>query len=53
MFRRLSATHPHAVIDLTHQYRMNEDVMLLSSRLIYGDRLKCGTEEIMEDVGMA
>jgi DNA replication ATP-dependent helicase Dna2 len=46
LFRRLSTAHPHAVIDLTHQYRMNEDIMLLSNRLIYGDRLKCGTEEV-------
>ena len=34
------------MIDLTHQYRMNEDIMLLSNRLIYGDRLKCGNEEV-------
>jgi DNA replication ATP-dependent helicase Dna2 len=46
LFRRLSTAHPHAVIDLTHQYRMNEDIMLLSNRLIYGDRLRCGNEEV-------
>ena len=46
LFRRLSTAHPQAVIDLTHQYRMNEDIMLLSNRLIYGDRLRCGNEEV-------
>jgi hypothetical protein len=37
---------PHDVIDLTHQYRINENIMLLSNRLIYGDQPKCGTEEV-------
>lgn len=34
------------MVDLTLQYRMNEDIMLLSNRLIYGDLLKCGNEEV-------
>lgn len=46
LFRRLSTAHSQAVIDLTLQYRMNEDIMLLSNRLIYGDLLKCGNEEV-------
>ena len=46
LFRRLSVAHPEAVVDLTHQYRMNEDIMLLSNRLISGDRLRCGNEEV-------
>ncbi|KAG1804110.1 Dna2-domain-containing protein [Suillus subaureus] len=46
LFRRLSEAHPHAVVDLTYQYRMNEDIMQLSNRLIYGDRLRCGSEEV-------
>ena len=25
---------------------MNEDIMLLSNKLIYGDRLQCGSEEV-------
>ncbi|EJT99626.1 Dna2-domain-containing protein [Dacryopinax primogenitus] len=45
LFRRLSDAHPEAVVDLTLQYRMNEDIMLLSNRLIYNDRLQCGSEE--------
>ncbi|KAF9458560.1 DNA replication factor Dna2-domain-containing protein [Collybia nuda] len=46
LFRRLSDAHPHAVVDLTHQYRMNEDIMVLSNKLIYGDRLRCGSEKV-------
>ena len=46
LFRRLSDAHPHAVVDLNEQYRMNEDIMLLSNKLIYSDRLRCGTAEV-------
>ncbi|KZT21167.1 Dna2-domain-containing protein [Neolentinus lepideus HHB14362 ss-1] len=46
LFRRLSDAHPHAVVDLGYQYRMNSDIMLLSNKLIYGDRLRCGSEEV-------
>lgn len=46
LFRTLSETHPQAVVDLNEQYRMNEDIMLLSNKLIYGDRLRCGSEEV-------
>jgi DNA replication ATP-dependent helicase Dna2 len=46
LFRRLSDAHPHAVVDLVYQYRMNMDIMLLSNKLIYGDRLRCGSEEV-------
>ncbi|KAG8903622.1 Tripartite DNA replication factor [Tulasnella sp. 403] len=46
LFRRLSGAHPNAVVDLIYQYRMNEDIMHLSNRLIYSDRLKCGSEEV-------
>ncbi|OSD07732.1 Dna2-domain-containing protein [Trametes coccinea BRFM310] len=46
LFRRLSDAHPEAVVDLTHQYRMNSDIMLLSNKLIYSDRLKCGSQAV-------
>lgn len=46
LFRRLSDAHPHSVVDLTFQYRMNEDIMLLSNKLIYGGRLQCGSEAV-------
>lgn len=48
LFRRLSDAHPHAVVDLAYQYRMNEDIMLLSNKLIYGDRLKCGSKAVAD-----
>lgn len=50
LFRRLSEAHPEAVVDLRFQYRMNEDIMLLSNRLIYSDRLQCGNEEVAKSV---
>ncbi|GLB41287.1 putative DNA replication factor Dna2 [Lyophyllum shimeji] len=46
LFRRLSDAHPQAVVDLAYQYRMNEDIMLLSNKLIYGNRLRCGSEAV-------
>lgn len=46
LFRLLSDAHPHAVVDLNEQYRMNSDIMLLSNRLIYGDRLRCGSDSV-------
>lgn len=48
LFKRLSERHPHAVVNLEHQYRMHKDIMLLSNTLIYEHRLKCGTEETAE-----
>ncbi|KAH9010213.1 AAA domain-containing protein [Lactarius deliciosus] len=46
LFRRLSEAHPHAVVELTQQYRMNSDIMLLSNKLIYSDRLSCGNQKV-------
>ncbi|SPO05039.1 related to DNA helicase [Cephalotrichum gorgonifer] len=46
LFKLLSETHPDSVVNLEHQYRMCEDVMTLSNTLIYGGRLRCGTEEL-------
>ncbi|KAK2462805.1 hypothetical protein APHAL10511_005196 [Amanita phalloides] len=46
LFRRLSDAHPGAIVELAQQYRMNRDIMLLSNKLIYGDRLRCGTNKI-------
>ncbi|KAH9923850.1 Dna2-domain-containing protein [Fomitopsis serialis] len=48
LFRMLSDTHPHAVVDLNEQYRMNADIMLLSNKLIYSDRLRCGSETVAQ-----
>ncbi|CAK5284176.1 unnamed protein product [Mycena citricolor] len=46
LFRRLSEGHPEAVINMAHQYRMNEDIMTVSNRLVYKDQLQCGSEEV-------
>jgi DNA replication ATP-dependent helicase Dna2 len=46
LFKLLSDTHPDSVVNLEHQYRMCEDIMMLSNTLIYQGRLRCGTEEL-------
>ncbi|BCR82867.1 bifunctional ATP-dependent DNA helicase/ssDNA endodeoxyribonuclease DNA2 [Aspergillus chevalieri] len=46
LFKLLSAAHPDSVVNLEHQYRMAEDIMLLSNNLIYSGHLKCGTPEV-------
>ncbi|BGP19447.1 hypothetical protein JCM10213_006267 [Rhodosporidiobolus nylandii] len=48
LFKRLSEAHPDAVVNLAHQYRMNEDIMLLSNTLIYDNQLKVGSDAIGE-----
>ncbi|GAA6046645.1 hypothetical protein JCM3770_003094 [Rhodotorula araucariae] len=46
LFKRLSDAHPAAVVNLTHQYRMNEDIMLLSNKLVYADQLRVGAADV-------
>ncbi|KAK7418562.1 DNA replication endonuclease-helicase Dna2 [Neonectria punicea] len=46
LFKLLSDTHPQSVVNLEHQYRMCEDIMMLSNTLIYEGKLRCGTEEL-------
>lgn len=46
LFKLLSDAQPQSVVTLEHQYRMAEDIMSLSNALIYGGRLKCGTEAV-------
>lgn len=43
MFKILCEKHPKCVSELTYQYRMCEDIVKLSNKLIYNDKLKCGT----------
>ncbi|KAG0003793.1 Tripartite DNA replication factor [Modicella reniformis] len=50
LFKMLSDRYPDAVASLTRQYRMNEDVMLLSNTLVYGNKLQCGTKEVADKV---
>lgn len=42
----LGGTPTDSVVELTMQYRMNEEIMRLSNQLIYNNRLQCGTESI-------
>ncbi|KWU43439.1 Dna2-domain-containing protein, partial [Rhodotorula sp. JG-1b] len=46
LFKRLSEAHPDAVVNLSCQYRMNSDIMSLSNKLVYSDRLKVGSEAV-------
>ncbi|GAB1216875.1 hypothetical protein ATERTT37_006094 [Aspergillus terreus] len=48
LFKLLSDSHPESVVNLEHQYRMCEEIMLLSNILIYSGKLKCGTLEVAE-----
>ncbi|KAJ5781482.1 uncharacterized protein N7518_009965 [Penicillium psychrosexuale] len=46
LFKLLSDAQPGSVVNLEHQYRMCEEIMLLSNTLIYSGRLKCGTPQV-------
>jgi DNA replication ATP-dependent helicase Dna2 len=46
LFKLLSDAQPDSVVNLEHQYRMAEDIMLLSKELVYSGRIKCGNEAI-------
>lgn len=46
LFMTLSDNFAESVVDLSYQYRMCADIMLLSNTLIYQGRLKCGTEAV-------
>ncbi|KAI5242265.1 hypothetical protein E4T43_04977 [Aureobasidium subglaciale] len=48
LFKLLSDRHPVSVVNLEHQYRMCEEVQLLSKTLIYSGRLKCGNEAVAD-----
>ncbi|KAL5035259.1 hypothetical protein BDV3_005217 [Batrachochytrium dendrobatidis] len=44
LFRYLSEAHPSAVAVLEQQYRMNKDIVRLSSTIIYNSKLRCGSD---------
>ncbi|AQZ16294.1 DNA2 (YHR164C) [Zygosaccharomyces parabailii] len=48
LFKMLCEEQPHAVCELTYQYRMCEDIAALSNFLIYGNKLKCGSKQVAE-----
>lgn len=46
LFKYLCELYPSAIVNLEHQYRMCEDIMFLSNKLIYDGKLKCGTQRV-------
>eukprot|EP01041_Mallomonas_annulata_P003657 gene3657-7285_t len=48
LFKRLAEAHPQAVANLTYQYRMNQDVLVLCNTLIYDHRLRCATPAVAQ-----
>lgn len=46
LFKLLSDAQPDSVVNLEHQYRMAEDIMLLSKELVYSGRIKCGNDAV-------
>ena len=46
LFKRLSEAQPNALVYLSQQYRMNEDIMSLSNTLVYEGRLQCGSDSV-------
>jgi len=46
LFKRLSSAHPKHVVELVEQYRMNEDIMSVSNKLVYHYKLRCGTDSV-------
>lgn len=48
LFKRLATAHPDAVVQLTQQYRMNDDIMQLSNKLVYQDRMHVGSIEVAD-----
>jgi len=50
LFKRLSDAHPASVACLAEQYRMNDDIMALSNTMVYGGRLRAGSEAVGRQV---
>ncbi|GAA5964056.1 hypothetical protein JCM3765_000884 [Sporobolomyces pararoseus] len=48
LFKLLSEAHPQSVVNLTQQYRMNEDIMLLTNELVYDGKLQVGNASIAQ-----
>lgn len=46
LFSILADAFPESVSELRDQYRMCADIMLLSNKLVYGGRLRCGNESV-------
>ncbi|WFC96743.1 DNA helicase [Malassezia brasiliensis] len=48
LFQTLCEAHPHAVVSLTRQYRMNAAIMALSNALVYRGALQCGSAAVAD-----
>ncbi|KAM9913006.1 hypothetical protein OXX69_002000 [Metschnikowia pulcherrima] len=48
LFQILANAHPDSVAELKHQYRMCEEIMLISNKLVYKNRLICGNQHVAE-----
>ena len=46
MLKRLADRYPESVAQLTLQYRMHEDICLLSNLLVYKGHLKCANDTV-------
>lgn len=46
LFSTLAFAHPSCLVKLSQQYRMAEDIMSLSNKLVYGGEMKCGNEVV-------
>ena len=46
MLKRLAEAHPDHVVQLTHQYRMAEDICQLSNDIVYHGKLKCANDTV-------
>lgn len=48
LFQLLNDVYPQSVVELSTQYRMNEEIMTISNHLIYDGRLRCGNDEVAQ-----
>lgn len=46
LFQILADAHPQSIVELTYQYRMCQEIMVISNALVYNNRLKCGSETV-------
>ena len=46
VFSTLASTHPSCLVKLNRQYRMADDIMALSNRLVYNGEMRCGNESV-------
>src|SRR5690606_29883268 len=46
LFQILADKYESAMVSLSHQYRMSEDIMSLSNEIVYSGKMHCGNSEI-------